>query len=264
MVICFLFLGQQAWCQPTVVPGPFLSADSLRPPGADSIRKAPFLSLDSLTYRFIGDGNFSRGNVNRSLMVLRAEVLFQGPVVDIVSNPRFTYGKQNNLLAERDFYADLFIDIFKRKKVYAFTLATVERSNLRRIDWRQLAGAGVGLRLVRSSRHSLSLTNAIIHESTDFRERPTITIQRNSTRLKGRHAFFDDKLRLSHVTFLQPALRDFSNLRWNTILGLELPLTQWMALRSTFENSYERVVEVTRKRNDTRVTFGIVVANRPL
>jgi hypothetical protein len=262
LFFCGLFCSPMVFGQqPVVAP---LPSDSLRPEPADRLPKARYGLLDSLSYRFIGDGNFSRGNVHRSLIVLRAELMFQGPVLDIVSHPRFTYGEQNNRLAERDIYADLFIDVFKKKRVYAFALATVERSNLRRIDWRQLAGAGVGLRLVQTSRHNLSLTNALIHESTNFRERPTITIQRNSTRLKGKHVFLADKVRFTHITFLQPALTDWSNLRWNTILSLELPLTRWMAIRTSFENSYEGVVEAGRQRNDSRVTFGFVVGNRPL
>lgn len=265
LVVCWLFCGLAAYGQrPVGDPSPALPTDSLRPQPADTLLRPRFVLLDSLSYRLAGDGNFSRGNVNRSLMVLRAEIVLQGPAVDISAHPRFTYGQQNHQLAERDIYADLFIDIFKKKRVYAFSLANVERSNLRRIDWRQLAGAGIGLRLVRSSRHNLSLTNAIIHESTNFRERPTLSIQRNSTRLKGRHSVLGDKMRFTHITFMQPALSDFSNLRWNTHLALELPLTRWMAIRTSFENSYERVVEATRKRNDTRVTFGIVVGNRPL
>nr|MBA2763056.1 DUF481 domain-containing protein [Segetibacter sp.] len=194
---------------------------------------------------------------------LRAEITLNGPVVSIATNPRFTYGQQNNLLAERDTYVDLFVDVFKKRKVYAFGLATIERSNLRRIDWRKLIGAGVGFRLVQSEQHTLTLTNAIIHESTDFQERATLTTQRNSTRLKGRHCFLQDKFRLTHITFVQPALSNFSNLRWNTLVSLELPLSSWVTIRGSFENSYESVVEATRKQNDSRITFGISVGNRP-
>jgi hypothetical protein len=252
--------GQLPGGSPLPAPPP----DSLRPAGAASGGRFRLVLPDSLSYRFMGEGNFSRGNVNRSLMSLRAEILLQGPVMELVSNPRFTYGEQNNLLAERDLYADLFVDVLKKKKLYGFALAIIERSNLRRIDCRQLAGAGVGLHLVRNPRHTLSLTNAIIHEFTNFRERPSLSIQRNSTRLKGRHVFYADKVRLHHLTFLQPALSDLSNLRWSTLISLELPLTRWIALRASFENSYEQVVELTRKRYDTRVTFGFAVGNRPI
>ena len=255
----------------TVIVVPLSAQQTTPPTPIDTVSTAPVDSLtknrpaiiDSLSYRFIGDGNFTTGNVNRSLLVLRAEVIFQGPDVNISTNPRFTYGKQNRLLAERDTYVDLIVDVFKKKKVYVFGLGTIERSNLRRINWRRLAGAGVGFRLLQKEKHDLSLTNAVIYESTDFEERPTLTTVRNSTRLKGRHSFLDDRMRLTHITFVQPALNDFSNLRWNTLISLEIPLNRWISMRGSFENSYESVVEATRKNNDSRITFGIAIGNKP-
>lgn len=249
--------------QPTASPVIPVQPDTLLNNAANNLPASKAAIVDSLSYRFIGDGNFTRGNVDRSLLVLRAEITLQGPAVNISTNPRFTYGKQNRLLAERDTYVDLIVDVFKKRKVYVFGLGTIERSNLRGIDWRRLAGAGVGFRLLQKEHHDLSLTNAVIYESTDFEERPTVTIVRNSTRLKGRHSFLDDRMRLTHITFVQPALNDFSNLRWNTIISLELPLNRWISIRGSFENSYESVVEATRKNNDSRITFGIAVGNKP-
>jgi len=219
--------------------------------------------FDSLSYRFIGDGNFTRGNINRTLVVLRTELIVSGPVITLTTNPRFTYGKQNHVLAERDTYVDLFLDVLKENRIYGFGLATIETSNLRGIKLRKLVGAGIGLRLYQTPQHTLSLTNAVIHEATDFRERATITTQRNSTRIKGKHSFLQDKVRFTHITFVQPALNDFSNVRWNTILSLELPLTRWVTLRSSYENNFESVVEAGRKRHDSRLTFGLAFGNRP-
>jgi hypothetical protein len=232
-------------------------------PAASGARpREPFVILDSLHYRVAGDGAFSRGNVNRSLAVLRAEVNYDGPVVALSTHPRFTYGKQNGLLAERDLYVDLFVDLYKKRKVYTFGLGTLETSNLRGIRLRQLAGAGVGWRLLERDRHTVSLTNAVIYESTNFRERATLSTLRNSTRLKGRHAFLADKIRLTHLTFLQPSLYDISNLRWSTIITLEMPLSKWATFRTSFENTFESVVEATRKRNDSRLTVGFAVGNK--
>jgi hypothetical protein len=226
---------------------------------ADGRQRAPFIILDSLHYRLAGDGTFSRGNVNRSLAVLRGELNYDGPVVALSTSPRFAYGQQNGLLAERDFYVDLFVDLYKKRKVYTFGLGTLETSNLRGIKLRQLAGAGVGWRVLEADRHTVSLTNAVLYESTNFRERATLSTLRNSTRLKGRHSFFADKIRLTHLTFLQPSLYDFSNLRWSTLITLEMPLSKWASFRTSYENTFESVVEATRKRNDSRLTVGFSV-----
>ncbi|NIJ53738.1 DUF481 domain-containing protein [Dyadobacter arcticus] len=238
-----------------------LPADSLAAAKIDSASKSKAL-IDTVRYRFIGDGNFTKGNVNRTLMVLRAELTFSGPLINIATNPRFTYGKQNGVLAERDGYADLFVDIFKKRRTYVFGLAALETSNLRKIDSRQMAGAGIGYRVMRSKNNILSLTNAILYESTNFQEIANVSTIRNSFRIKGKHAFMQDKIRLNHLTFIQPALNDLSNVRWNTIISLELPLNKWVTLRTSFENSYESVVEATRKRNDSRITFGIAIGNK--
>ncbi|OJV12844.1 MAG: hypothetical protein BGO21_03660 [Dyadobacter sp. 50-39] len=239
-----------------------LPADSTVTARADTSITPPRVLIDTIRYRFVGDGNFTRGNVNRSLMVLRAELTLSGPVINIATNPRFTYGKQNGVLAERDTYVDLFVDVFKKRKTYVFGLAALETSNLRRIDLRQMAGAGIGYRVIKTTAHDLSLTDALLYESTNFFEKATVTTIRNSFRVKGKHSFVSDKFRFNHLTFIQPALNDLSNVRWNTILSVELPLNKWVTLRTSFENSYESVVEVTRKRNDSRITFGISVGNK--
>lgn len=266
-LIAFLsaFISAPAWAQdakPDSTGLKLLPADSVSTTRPDTIVPRSRVLIDTVRYRFIGDGNFTKGNVNRSLMVLRAELVFSGPVINIATNPRFTYGEQNGVLAERDTYVDLFVDVFKKRKTYVFGLAALETSNLRRIDLRQMAGAGVGYRLLQAKSHDLSLTDALLYESTNFLEKSTVTTIRNSFRIKGKHSFLSDKFRFNHLTFIQPALNDLSNLRWNTILSVELPLNKWVTLRTSFENSYESVVEAGRKRNDSRITFGISVGNK--
>ncbi len=246
-----------------VQPDSVMLTDSLILTQPDSIPKAPVVLLDSLNYRFFGEGNFTHGNSNRSLLVLRAEILLNGPVLSIATNPRFSYGKQNGVLAERDTYVDLFVDVFKKRKTYVFGLGTIEISNLRGIELRKLAGAGIGYRLLQTKRHELSFTNAIIHESTNFKTRATLVTQRNSFRMKGSHHFFGDKLRFLHLTFAQPSLEDFSNLRWNTLLSLEVPLTTWIAIRTSFANTYESEVEANRKHNDSQIIFGVSISKLP-
>ncbi|MCJ8164886.1 DUF481 domain-containing protein [Pontibacter sp. E15-1] len=261
LLLCCFCYGHSAYAQQPAAANAPAQADSLTQANTDTLPQERFLLLDSLDYRFFGDGNFTQGNVSRSLLVTRAEIILSGPVLSIATNPRFSYGKQNGVLAERDTYVDLFVDVFKKKKTYVFGLATMEISHLRGIDLRQLAGAGIGYRLLQTERNTLTLTNAIIHESTDFSERPTLVTQRNSLRIKGSHAFLERKMRFKHITFVQPSLSDFSNLRWNTLLSLELPLAKWVAIRASFTNSYESEVEASRKNNDSNITFGVSLGN---
>lgn len=259
----FVFIWAEATAQQIQPDSPRLpNTSTIADTIPDTLQKKKFVLLDTTRYRFTGDGNFARGNVNRTVMVLRAELLFTGPVISIVTNPRFTYGKQNGILAERDSYGDLFVDVFKKRRTYLFGLGILENSNLRRIDLRKMAGAGLGFRVLNTKTNYLTLTNAIVYESTNFREKATVTTARNSFRVKGKHAFLQDKIRLNHITFMQPSLSDMSNLRWNTIVSVELPLNKYVTLRTSFENFYESVVETSRKRNDSRLTFGVAIGNK--
>lgn len=259
----FVFIWAEATAQQIQPDSPRLpNTSTIADTIPDTLQKKKFVLLDTTRYRFTGDGNFARGNVNRTVMVLRAELLFTGPVISIVTNPRFTYGKQNGILAERDSYGDLFVDVFKKRRTYLFGLGILENSNLRRIDLRKMAGAGLGFRVLNTKTNYLTLTNAIVYESTNFREKATVTTARNSFRVKGKHAFLQDKIRLNHITFMQPSLSDMRNLRWNTIVSVELPLNKYVTLRTSFENFYESVVETSRKRNDSRLTFGVAIGNK--
>jgi hypothetical protein len=239
--------------------------DSLATAGVlDSIPVTPIKKpmFNTMKYRFIGDGNFTRGNVNRTLFVFRTELVLNGPLISLSTNPRFTYGKQNGIVAERDGFLDLMIDVFKERKTYLFGMAILENSNLRKIELREMAGLGIGFRILTSPKNQLSITNAVLYESTDFKEIEEVTTLRNSVRVKGKHSFNKDKIRLSHLTFVQPSLNKRSNMRWNTLVSLELPINQYVTLRSSFENSFESVVSAGRKKNDSRLTFGVSFGNK--
>jgi hypothetical protein len=41
-----------------------------------------------------------------------------------------------------------------------------------------------------------------------------------------------------------------------------MPLSKWATFRTSFENTFESVVEATRKRNDSRLTVGFSVGNK--
>ena len=64
-----------------------------------------------------------------------------------------------------------------------------------------------------------------------------------------------------HVTFVQPSLSDISNLRWNTLISLQMPLYKWVSIRTSFANTYESEVEATRSHHDSIFTFGVSLGN---
>ena len=74
LCFCFLFISVLAVAQEADVDSVQI-VYPVKVTEPDSMSLERFVSLDTLRFRFMGDGNFARGNVNRSLMVLRAELL---------------------------------------------------------------------------------------------------------------------------------------------------------------------------------------------
>ena len=215
-------------------------------------------------YKIVLDGTLMTGNVERKLGVFRAEMAHIDSVFEFAMSPRVAYGEQDGKLAEREYYTDLTAILFPKNKVYMLSFGILEQSNLRAIQFRSQIGGGIGFHIFQKPNNALSVTNVIIHEKTDFQDdtkKQTIELARNSTRLKGKHTLIPKKLVFSHVTFMQPSITDIKNLRWNTLLTLEVPITSIIRFRITYERFYESVVVNNRKNSDTRLVVGFALAN---
>ena len=236
--------------------------DTLKPKIVPLTKKQLFKK--NFKYKIALDGTLMTGNVERKLGIFRTDIAHIDSVFEFAMSPRFAYGEQNGKLAEREYYTDLTAILFPKNKIYALAFGILEQSNLRAIQFRSQAGGGIGFHIFQKPNNLLSITNVIIHEKTDFQDdtkKPTIELARNSTRLKGKHTLVAKKLTFSHVSFLQPSITDIKNLRWNTLLTLEVPITNSFRFRVTYEQFYESNVVNNRKNSDTRLVVGLALAN---
>ncbi|QDK82866.1 DUF481 domain-containing protein [Spirosoma sp. KCTC 42546] len=223
----------------------------------DSIKHAPPVPT-IFRYRFTADGTITEGNVSRTLLQLTSAVDYQlSNYFKLSSNPSFVYGKQNGILAEREWFGDLRTTYRYEKRLYYLAFGSYERSNLRQINHRWTAAAGLGYKLLNHKRAYISLTDVVMQEYTDFVELNDINIWRNSARLYGEYSFDKDRFTITHTAFYQPALGQY-NVRWNASLSLQIKLTQVVSLRSTVANAYESLVVPGRQNNDFRFTLGLV------
>jgi hypothetical protein len=232
----------------------------------DSIIRAhtrlPAPARPAFLYRITTDATLSSGNVNRELVVLASSWSYTKEIFSLEMNPRYAYGKQNGNIAERDFFSDFNFDVFNHRVVYGFGLGILEISNLRAIDLRLLGGLGIGFHILRKPNANFSITNALIYESTNFRNNQDILTFRNSVRFKGKYSLFHNRLKISHLAFIQPSIQDIENVRWSANLGIEIPLHRLLSLRTAFTNSYESIVAENRKRNDFAWTIGLAFGNK--
>ena len=209
-------------------------------------------------YRFTADGTITAGNVNRTLLQLTSAVDYRlSNYFKLSSNPSFVYGRQNGILAEREWFGDLRTTYRGEQRLYYLAFGSYERSNLRQINQRWTGAAGAGFKVLNQKRAYISVTNVLLYERTDFVELNDIRIFRNSTRLFGEYSFDNDRFKITHTAFYQPALGQY-NVRWNASLSVQMKLTEVISLRSTAANAYESLVVPGRQNNDFRFTLGLV------
>ncbi|WP_232540883.1 DUF481 domain-containing protein [Spirosoma endbachense] len=215
-------------------------------------------STPTFRYRFTADGTLTSGNVNRALLQLTSAIDYQlSDYFKLSSNPSFVYGKQNGLLAEREWFGDLRTTLRHEKRLYYLAFGSYERSNLRQINHRWTVAAGAGFKLLNRKRAYISLTDVLMQEYTDFQELNDINIFRNSARLYGEYTFDKDRWTVTHTAFYQPALGQY-NIRWNASVSVQVKLTATTSLRTTLANAYESLIVPGRQNNDLRFTVGLV------
>jgi hypothetical protein len=212
-------------------------------------------------YRIALEGVTTRGNVNRSLITIRNAVSYEVGKFTFSMNTYAATGSQSKHLAEEEVLNNLTIHHYLTKKLYILGINTLEHSHLRGINIRWQGGGGFGLSIWKSDTNSLSISNAFLYESTDFRKIDDIRIVRNSSRVKGQHSLIHRHLLLIHETFFQPAVSDLSNITFRTSITISLPITKFASLRLSCNDSYETFIQPGKKHNDLQVTFGFSIAN---
>jgi hypothetical protein len=222
-------------------------------------------SLPTFFYSFGIDGTMSSGNVNRQLLNFKTTLNFdpRKSVFGFFSNPRFQYGTNSDVLQERELFIDINSTLFyANSDVYFLMFGAFEQSNLRKILSRSNAGVGIGFKIFGGKKHpksrfKLSLTNALVRETTNFEIREDRDLFRNSTRLKLSFDIIPKKMSLQSVTFLQPSLTD-NYYRWNSISNLTYKVGKNLAFLLSFENTYENFNDVGIQNAQSNATVGLV------
>lgn len=227
-----------------------------------------------MKYKWVNDALWQTGNVERFLYNTNLQWIYTDSLLDYEIKPRFSYGevtqKQNDkiikgVIQEREQAIDLHWGLLSQKKFYGFSFGTLERSNLRKIYFRWQMGIGAGWHLIRTPNNNqiLNLTAAILREETNFinPQQNDYKIFRASLRIKGRHAFFDNHLRILHLTTYMPSIAFDNNRRLISNISLEVPITKRIQIRSSFDYTYEGIVPLNVKKTDTRTLIGLVMSN---
>ena len=168
----------------------------------------------------------------------------------------FSYGKQDGLVRERELLG-LLTPTYQRGRVKYYLLADAERSNLRAIVGRFVAGAGAGYTLYADTlNNEVGISQFFLYEHTQYQNGLLREVPRSSTRLKLRVGGRGPVV-LTGLLYYQPSLQDVAgDYRVNLTSGLNFNVSKHLALTTAFSYSYESIAVEGRAPGNSNLTIG--------
>lgn len=200
------------------------------------------------------------GNVNTQLFTLRGDVSHVDSLFEVGFGGTFAYGEQDEIKSEQLLLGVLTADLWPQDVLSPFVIAAAEYNFQRRIDLRWQAGAGAKWTFWEDSLNTVSLSPAVLFDATMYdpdAKLKDVRTGRGSVRLKGKHLLLNSAVVFTHLSFFEPSLSDGEDYRWNTLLVLDIPVSKMVALRTSFSSTFENIVAEGKKKNDSKLLFGL-------
>ncbi|OJJ15194.1 hypothetical protein BKI52_39715 [marine bacterium AO1-C] len=206
---------------------------------------------------------------NAEVLIFRAKAL-----ASFRASNRLVFKTQNAHLyqeffkrkADEDFFSRNFIYYRPSQKVYPFLLGFLNTNFRRKVDLRYFLGGGVTWQLIQARSQLLKVAISGEYEESRFAQSnfsdnrfdgsSTISTWRATVWLFGRYQL-GKKLILHYEAYYQPSFHLANNYRWQTDIGLEIPLWRFLNFRVNHLYTHENVVVLGTRQTDSIVTFGI-------
>lgn len=215
-------------------------------------------------------GFMQGGNVQTLIFNSRSNISFKPwkkAVFKTINS--YVYQEFGGQKADEDILSLNFLYFAPERKIYPLLLAFVSTNFRREIDLRSLLGAGVTFQILNNDTNWLKISVSSEYEQTDFAEsnfnedtydgKSSIDTFRGTIWLNGRYQLSDNKIILTHESYFQPSLQYDDNYRWQTNIGIELPLWKYLNFKVNYRNTFESIVIENQKQEDRFLTFGFKV-----
>lgn len=213
------------------------------------------------------NGTVLFGNTDQRVFGGRATLARADSVIDLDAGVQILYGDsevdgERREVTKRLWLASLSLDYKPGGRTSPFVLGTVESNLEKQLAARYSLSAGVKQTFVSTERAEASLSVALLDERTVPRfTAPDVDptrLTRWSFRARMRRAF-DEKLRISHVTFWQPSAGDASRFLVRTTTEAAYALTRVVGLSLSLHDNYDSEAKArgARVNNDGQLLFGI-------
>lgn len=207
-------------------------------------------------------GFYQRGNTNKLYGESKGELKRADGLLESIFSATLTYGETDDIKDENEIYSSLTFDLFYEDKFSPFVLQITQYDFGRNIDLRSQSGGGLKYTFIRIPELKASVSSALLYDYTNLADAPgnyDSRITRLSFRVKLGVNLFGSRIMISHFTFYQPSVKDFTNAIWRSESALNAPLTKFLFITSVYRYTHEDVVSVGRKKSDHKLSFGLGV-----
>ena len=220
-------------------------------------------------YRLTTTGIILGGNVNDFISSTRAELAHNGEHWGIFSGTSYTYKNREEVVTTNDVASRNIFSYGQRKRAYPFVVGDFSRSLRRGIDFQYQVGPGMVYRLLNYGHTFMRFGGAVTYESTRYAGTEfdnyagrgnTINKWRLLTFVAGTQEVGKNGVRVVYELSYQPSFTT-NNTRSYALIGAEVPLSRYVALRGNLEYINENVVLIDRSRYDLLLTFGVTITN---
>lgn len=215
-------------------------------------------------------GFYQGGNVETLIFRAKSDLSFK-PFKKWVykTSNSYVYQEFGQDKADEDILSLNFLYLNPERKFYPLALAFISTNFRRKIDLRYLLGGGVTYKVLDKKEEWLKVALSSEYEKTKFGSTDFIISKydgnenietfRATIWLNGKHKVFKNKMIITHESYYQPSLEDKNNYRWQTDIGLELPLWKHLNFKINYMHTFESVVIANQKRRDNILTLGFKI-----
>jgi hypothetical protein len=226
-------------------------------------------------------GNIARGFTDRELITARGIVEVSTGKWGFYTQPYWLFARVNlgpaigKITTDNEIYERT--GLFRRitGPVFAYGVTVFDRSVRRKIEGRNLTGAGLGANLWQCKGNILLTSVGLLYEYADYgfknmdelmlvdgTTRDVNKTGRWSVRIYGRFKIAGGKLGLIQDIIMVPSLSDpEGDYRLLTYSAIDAPIAKGFSVRAQADYTREKLIVAGTKRDDLAITFGIAYKN---
>lgn len=221
-------------------------------------------SSDSLSSVWAGSftagGFYQSGNTNKIYLYGNGEIRRADRIIETILNLTAGYGEKNQIKDEYNLLSIFTADLYYEKRWSPFILQILEYNFAKGIELHSQSGAGLKYVFIPFKKNKSSISLALIYDYINLTDKPgnsDVDKLRYSFRIKTHQNLLNSRVIFSGVGFYQPAVTNFADVNIRIQSSFEVNLTGQFSVNATFLYAKEDVVSIGRKREDSKLTFGV-------